>query len=40
METFQHYKYNEEMRDRAVRLVMDMVNDPELGLSHCGFPGL
>jgi transposase len=26
-------KYNDEMRDRAVRLVMDMVNDPELQLS-------
>jgi len=26
-------KYNDEMRDRAVRLVMDMVNDVELQLS-------
>ena len=26
-------KYNDEMRDHAVRLVMDMVNDEELQLS-------
>jgi transposase len=35
-------KYNDEMRDRAVRLVMDMVNDEELQLSitaACGRVG-